>query len=31
VGTSIGLASWPYQVGYEWGALFKALFLQRGC
>ena len=30
-GTSIGLTSWPYQVGYEWGALFKALFLQRSC
>ena len=31
VGTQIGLTSWPYQVGYEWGALFKALFLQRRC
>ncbi len=31
VGTPIGLTSWPYQVGYEWGALFKALFLQRSC
>ena len=31
VGTPIGLTAWPYQVGYEWGALFKALFLQRGC
>lgn len=30
-GTPIGLTSWPYQVGYEWGALFKALFLQRSC
>jgi hypothetical protein len=31
VGTPIGLVSWPYQIGYEWGALFKALFLQRSC
>ena len=31
LGTSIGLTSWPYQVGYEWGALFKALLLQRSC
>ena len=31
VGTPIGLTSWPYQVGYEWGALFKALVLQRSC
>jgi hypothetical protein len=31
LGTSIPLTSWPYQVGYEWGALFKALFLQRSC
>lgn len=22
---------WPYQVAYGWGALFKALFLQRAC
>jgi hypothetical protein len=22
---------WPYQVLYEWGALFKALVLQRSC
>jgi uncharacterized SAM-binding protein YcdF (DUF218 family) len=31
VGTPIGLASWPYQVSYEWGALFKAVVLQRSC
>ena len=23
--------SWPYQIAYEWGALFKALVLDRGC
>lgn len=22
---------WPYQIAYEWGALFKALALQRDC
>lgn len=22
---------WPYQIAYGWGALFKALFLKRGC
>jgi hypothetical protein len=25
------LASWPYQIAYEWGALVKALVIQRGC
>ena len=25
------LSNVPYQVAYEWGALFKALVLQRGC
>jgi hypothetical protein len=25
------LASWPYQIAYEWGALVKALIIQRGC
>lgn len=24
-------ASWPYQIAYEWGALIKALVIQRGC
>jgi uncharacterized SAM-binding protein YcdF (DUF218 family) len=24
-------SDWPYQIAYEWGALVKALFLQRGC
>jgi len=24
-------SQWPYQVVYEWGALLKALLLQRGC
>lgn len=23
--------SWPYQIAYEWGALFKALVLYRSC
>lgn len=23
--------NWPYQIAYEWGALFKALFLYRAC
>jgi hypothetical protein len=23
--------SWPYQIAYEWAALFKALVLYRGC
>jgi hypothetical protein len=27
----IALVSWPYQVVYEWGALVKALVVQRGC
>ncbi len=22
---------WPYQIAYEWGALFKSLVLYRGC
>ena len=24
-------SAWPYEVAYEWGALFKALVLQRSC
>lgn len=28
---SLPLSSWPYQIAYEWGALFKALFLYRSC
>jgi uncharacterized SAM-binding protein YcdF (DUF218 family) len=28
---SLPLGSWPYQVAYEWGALFKALVLYRYC
>jgi len=28
---SLPLGSWPYQIAYEWGALFKALVLYRGC
>ena len=26
-----GIGEWLYQLAYEWGALFKALVLQRGC
>lgn len=25
------LGSWPYQIAYQWGALFKALFLYPAC
>jgi hypothetical protein len=28
---SLPLGSWPYQIAYEWGALFKALVLHRAC
>jgi uncharacterized SAM-binding protein YcdF (DUF218 family) len=28
---SLPLDSWPYQISYGWGALFKALFLHRAC
>jgi uncharacterized SAM-binding protein YcdF (DUF218 family) len=31
VATPIALTSWPYQVAYEWGALAKALVVQRSC
>ena len=31
VTTPIALASWPYQIGYEWAALAKALTVQRSC
>jgi hypothetical protein len=27
----IRLSTWPYQIAYEWGALVKALVVQRGC
>ena len=27
----ISLDSWPYQIAYEWGALIKALTIQRSC
>jgi hypothetical protein len=27
----IRLGIWPYQIAYEWAALIKALFIQRGC
>lgn len=28
---SLPLGNWPYQITYEWGALFKALVLHRSC
>jgi hypothetical protein len=28
---SLPLSAWPFQLAYEWGALFKALVIQRGC
>ena len=28
---SLPLSSWPYEIAYEWGALFKALVLHRDC
>ena len=28
---SLPLTSWPYQIVYEWGALFKALAVDRAC
>lgn len=31
VTTPIALTSWPYQIAYQWGALVKALVVQRGC
>jgi hypothetical protein len=31
VTTPIPLGSWPYEIAYEWGAMVKALFVQRGC
>jgi hypothetical protein len=27
----IALTSWPYQIAYQWGALIRALVVQRGC
>jgi hypothetical protein len=27
----VALASWPYEIAYEWGAMIKALVLQRSC
>ena len=31
VTTPISLVSWPYQIVYEWGALVKAVVVQRAC
>jgi uncharacterized SAM-binding protein YcdF (DUF218 family) len=28
---SVPLSSWPYEIAYGWGALFKALLLHRAC
>ena len=28
---SLPLGNWPYQVTYQWGALFKALVRYRSC
>jgi uncharacterized SAM-binding protein YcdF (DUF218 family) len=28
---TLPLSDWPYQIAYEWAALFKALVLYRGC
>jgi uncharacterized SAM-binding protein YcdF (DUF218 family) len=28
---SLPLSNWPYQIVYEWGALFKALAVNRAC
>jgi hypothetical protein len=28
---SLPLGNWPYQIAYEWGALFKGLVLYRSC
>jgi uncharacterized SAM-binding protein YcdF (DUF218 family) len=28
---SLPLGSWPYQIAYQWGALFKALVLYPAC
>jgi hypothetical protein len=30
-GASIKLTRWPYHIAYEWGALLKALVVQRAC
>ena len=31
VAGSLPLGDWPYQIAYEWGALFKAVVLYRSC
>jgi hypothetical protein len=31
IATPITLTSWPYRIAYEWGALTKALIIQRSC
>ena len=31
VAASIRMATWPYQIAYEWAALIKALLIQRDC
>ena len=27
----IAPTSWPYQIVYQWGALLRAMFVERGC
>lgn len=31
IGAPLTYSTWPYQIAYEWGALFKALVIQRAC
>ncbi len=31
VTTPLAASQWPYAIAYQWGALFKALVLQRSC
>jgi hypothetical protein len=31
VTTPIALTSWPFEIAYEWGALARALVVQRRC
>jgi len=31
VTASLPVGAWPFQIAYEWGALIKALVVQRGC
>lgn len=31
VTTPLAASAWPHQIAYQWGALFKALIVQRSC